>query len=137
MYYYSKLYICVQNPILYDDQQYCECSKTYYYSRLYICIENPLAYCDKKYCESTKTYYLSKFYICPDVIIDPVNKASNILGAIVGGTIGGIILIIILIVFSFYCCCKKNVKNQPIGVSHPQELKPLTQSAYNPQPMMV
>jgi hypothetical protein len=62
------------------------------------------------------------FYSCPEII----SQESNMIGAIVGGIIGGFIFIIVLIVISIYCCRKKTIKNQPIDVAQPQEMKPLT-----------
>jgi hypothetical protein len=71
------------------------------------------------------------------IFTEPIKQATNMLGAIIGGIIAGLILIIVLIVVCFYFCFRRNEKNIPIGIAQPQELKPLTQAAYNPQQMMV
>ena len=73
--------------------------------------------------------------VAPIIPDTPDESDIDIIGPIIGGVVGGIVLIIIMTVISWYCCCKKKNKNQPIQVPVPQKQKPFTQPGETPQPV--
>ena len=120
-------------------------------------------YSSPQWCSYTRVYYSSKAYICSAAIGNALNaassafdnafgytsvkKATNALGAIIGGVIGGIVFIIILICICCYCCCKKAADatkqvaaaaQQANNVTQQPMMQPVMQPMMmQPQPMMM